>query len=621
MSKRSYSHWVLEAFANNEIRFTRRSSSPSPRKGGDKAEQKRLEAESKRLNQIIELGHELRRYQGQTFIEVPLLPYRSHVGIIKPLELTKSPTGVDLGVYRRSDIETFRECLISEDRAIRLGNPPPLDIPSEFQEVTLLGKITHSAKVSAAIKFRDLACEFLAIKPRKKSPTLSRYARHTILEAGAVIERNWGNHAVFCTMTIPGSTRDALKTVAENSSWLMNRLYQRVRDLCKKLGIEIGWFYSWELQKRGALHPHICLSAKPSEMSKRQLLTLGQELESYWFDLLFELLDKTGVDVFERNARYGLKTWRYSPHKWQSRVEMVTKSVAAYLSKYASKGAANEHQKAIDGLEAKGVQIFLPSRWWGCSRNIHQLIKSWRFKYTFPIAWMDDPEIVDLIYSIIEGKYLSPPVDINTNLSTIGLESDCLTLYDNILERSLGYRFDVIRNNRSVIHGETEIYWYNPAIFAEIHGQIKALCESEFIAIPSDKFSSPKRVTSHSVLSRIIDSQHERRTQQEIKITGVEPGTGMIVDFEQFICHRDWQSMQDPWYCNETFRMADEEIEWSAKVLSIWFNQLRDMNKQNEYDYQFGNQSPISRIGDWQMIEALSNSHELEKNYRDGLIG
>ena len=573
------------------------------------------------MNQIIALGQELDRYQGQTFVEVPLLPYRSHSGIIKPLEISKSPTGVDLGLYRRADIEAFRECLISEDRAIRLGNPPPLDITNEFQEVTLLGKITHSAKVSAAVRFRDLACEFLQIKGRKKSPTLSRYARHTILEAGAVIERNWGNHAAFCTMTIPGSTSQALEAVALNSGWLINRLYQRVRDYAKKHSIEIGWFYSWELQKRGALHPHICLSAKPSDMTRRQLLTLGQELESYWFDLLFELLDRTGIDVFERSARYGLKTWRYSPHKWQSKVMMVKKSVAAYLSKYASKGAANEHQKAVDKLEARGVQISLPSRWWGCSRNINKLIQSWRFKFTFPIAWADDPEIMDLIYSIIQGEYLENTGYVNrVDLPNPLSESGCMTVYDNIIERCLGYLFDVIRNNRSVIHGEVEAYWYNTVVFPVIHGQLKAVCESEFIAIPSEKFSSPKRVTSHSVLSRIIDSQHERRTQQEIKITGVEPGTGMIVDFEQFLCHQDWQEMKDPWWREETFRMADEEIEWSAKVWTIWFNQLRDMNKQNEYDYQFGSQTPIREIGEWQMIEALSSSWELEQKYRDGLI-
>ena len=394
-----------------------------------------------------------------------------------------------------------------------------------------------------------------------------------------------------------------------------------IRDFGKKRGIKLYSFYSLELQGRGALHPHIVVAGKPSEISPEDLLAFGNKLKDHWFKMLLKLEKKTGVDVFVRNSRYGVSTWKYSPDEWQHWVEMAKHSVAAYISKYASKEAADKHQKALDNLADMGIELALPKRWWGSSQNVKDEAKKLHFKITLPIAWADDPEIVNLIYSIIEGKYLSPPVDISENLSTIGLESDCLTLYDNILERSLGYRWNVSRNSRTVIHGETEIYWYNSKIFSEIHGQFKALCESEFIAIPSDKFSSPKRVTSNSVLSRIIDSQHERRTQQEIKITGVEPGTGMIVNFEQFICYQDWKNMQDPWWREETYRMADEDAEWSAKVWTIWLDNLRDMNKQNAYDYQFGNQSPIREIGEWQMIEALSNSWELEKKYRDGLIG
>ena len=613
MSKRPLTHWVIQGSVNNEIRITRRSSSPSPRKGGDKAEQKRLEAESKRLNQIIEISRALGRYQGQTFIEVPILPWKSRVGILKPLEISKSPTGVDLGKYRRSDIEAFRDRLMEEDRVLRGNSPSPLDIPNEFAE--------NLNQVTKPLSTRDLKLGFLRIRDRKKSDRLTRSGRHKILEAGQVIENHCQKNAVFVTTTIPGSTPDAIRTVAENIHTLIKNLMNMIRDFGKKRGIKLYSFYSLELQGRGALHPHVVVAGKPSEISPEDLLAFGNKLKDHWFKMLLKLEKKTGVDVFARNSRYGVSTWKYSPDEWQHWVEMAKHSVAAYISKYASKEATDKHEKALDNLAAMGIELALPKRWWGSSQNVKDEAKKLHFKFTFPMAWMDDPEIMDLIYSIIQGKYLENTGYVNcVDLPNPLPENGCMTVHDNILERSLGYRWDVSRNNRSVIHGETEIYWYNPAIFTEIHGQFKALLESEFIAIPSEKFSSPKRVTSTSVLSRVIDSQHQRMTEQEIKITGVEPGTGMIVDFEQFLCHQDWQNMQDPWWKVETFRLADEEIEWSAKVWSIWFNQLRDMNRQNEYDYQFGNHSPIREIGEWQMIEALSSSWELEKKYRDGLI-
>jgi hypothetical protein len=603
---------VISGFANNEIRITRRSSPQRPKNWGDKTAHKRLEAESGRLNQIIELGQELRRYQGQTFIEVPLLPYRSQVGIIKPLELTKSPGGVDLGVYRRSDVESFRNLLIAEDSAIRAGNPPPLDITNEFQE-NLNQVKKPSARDLIETRFRDLALGFIKIRDRKKPEKLTRYGRHTILEAGQIIENECGLNAVFITTTIPGSTRAAIATVAANSPGLINKLTQMIRDFGKKTGIEIYWFFTWELQCRGALHPHIVIAAKPSEMAMDQLLGFGEKLKNHWYKMLLKLEKTTGVDVFQRATRYGVSTWRDRPDKWQSDVMPASKSVAAYISKYASKDAATKHQKALDTLAARGIEKSLPKRFWGCSRNIMKIVRSWRFKHTIPVAWLADPEIEKMLYSTLEGGYLELAQSDNK-----APHNSCITKYNEVIERALGYRFAVVKNNRTIINGETEVYWYKPDVFAEIHGQIKAISEINYKAVPTQKSTSPKRVVGSSVLSAIADDNGIRRINAEIKIIGVDPGNGLIVDLEQFCWYQEWQNMQDSWWKNETFRMADEEVEWSAKVWSIWFDNLRNnLNRENEYDLMFGNQSPPKEIGEWEMIEALCASWEVEKEYRE----
>ncbi|MGL4501234.1 MAG: hypothetical protein ACRCU2_19340, partial [Planktothrix sp.] len=362
----------------------------------------------------------------------------------------------------------------------------------------------------------------------------------------------------------------------------------------------------------GALHPHIAIATKPNEMTPRQLLTLGQDIESYWFDLLFELKEKTGVDVFERGCRGG-GTWRYNPGKWQSKSELVTKSVAAYLSKYASKGAATKHQNDLDNLAVRGISAPIPSRWWGCSRNILGLIKSWRFKHTIPVAWLADPELQNMLYSTLQGEYLDLAQSEN-NVSHKG----CITKYNEVIERALGYRFAVVRNNRTIINGETEVYWYKSDVFAEIHAQIKAISEIIYKPIPTQKSTAPKRVVGSSVLLSIADNNGARRINSEIKITGVDPGSGLIVDLEQFCWYQEWQNMQDSWWKAETFRMADEEIEWSSKVWSIWFDSLRNnLNRQNEYDLMFGNPSPPKEIGEWEMISALAASWEVEKEYRE----
>ena len=608
-------HLVVSGYANNEIRVTRRSPSPVPKNWGDGAEEKRLDKEARRSQAIYELGLKLRQSNGG-IVECPYLEYFSEMGTIHPLAIYKSPSGVDLGTYRRDDIEAFRDRLIEEDRAIKQGairsqfisplsSPPPLDISREFQE-NLNQVRKPSLRDQMEIRFRDLALGFLKVTPRKKSEKLSRYARHTILEAGQIIENECGLNAVFITTTIPGSTREAIATVAENSPDLINRLTQMIRDFGKKTGIEIYWFFTWELQDRGALHPHIVIAAKPSDIAMDELMEFGEKLKNHWYKMLLKLEKTTGVDVFERDTRYGTATWRYSPEQWQSKVIPAEKSVAAYISKYASKDAATKHQKALDTLAARGIEKALPRRWWGCSRNIMALIKSWRFKHTIPVAWLSDPEIEKMLYSVLQGEHLELAQS-EDNLS--------YKTYDKILERALGYRFTVVRDDRVIINGETEVYWFKPEIFSEIHGQIKAISEINYQAVPTPKSTSPKRVIGNSVLSLIANDNGTRRIAWDVKVTGVDPGTGMIVDFEQFLCYQDWQEMQDPWWREETFRMADEEIEWSAKVWQIYLNELRTLTKQNEYELRFGNQAQARELGLWEEVAAQTAIHEMMMDY------
>ena len=73
--------------------------------------------------------------------------------------------------------------------------------------------------------------------------------------------------------------------------------------------------------------------------------------------------------------------------------------------------------------------------------------------------------------------------------------------------------------------------------------------------------------------------------------------------------------MQDPWWREETFRMADEEIEWSAKVWQIYLNELRTLTKQNEYELRFGNQGKARELGLWEEVAAQTAIHEMMMDY------
>ena len=296
---------VLQRFANREIRIGAQSILTAPKNYGDK----KNETERDRFSNCV------RDYE---------------------ISLQNVAGGYELGYDRSGSAIAIPYTQDKHDRCKQR-----LDIISEFQQRSL------KVKKIGGWGFSPMITAF------------GRNARHRLLEAGAVMDNLYGKNVCEVTCTIPGSTTEAFRTVSQWSGWIMNRLTQIVRRSMH----DPGWFYVWELQKRGALHLHFAIGC--SELS--DAVNLAQEIEFKWFELLLELKDKTGVDVFRKNDRW---TWRNFPKEWRSHVLPVYKSVAAYFSKYVGKqsNALNRNNKT-----------FCPARWWGSNQSIKEGIKDARF--------------------------------------------------------------------------------------------------------------------------------------------------------------------------------------------------------------------------------------------------
>ena len=185
----------------------------------------------------------------------------------------------------------------------------------------------------------------------------TKNARQQLLSAGAICDRDLKEKGFVVTLTLPGGTDEAIKTLASETGYIMNRLVQLLRrKLCKY------WFYVWELQTRGALHLHLFLGGLGVQSRK-----VANLIPSLWWKILQELSIKHEVDLFRR-LKGG--TWSQSPHKWKADVSVVRKSASAYFAKYASKPC----EKSIAKL-ATGGTLYCPSRWWGCSSHLKAEIK------------------------------------------------------------------------------------------------------------------------------------------------------------------------------------------------------------------------------------------------------
>jgi len=353
---------LLQRFANREYRLTHQDILVRKKSGGDKYAEKRAEKYAKAVSDTYVLQQELQQ-------------------------------GVSASISDgRVSCREFGEV------DARLGLRA-LDIINEFhlvQKVVQKGGWGHQSK------------------PTK----FTKNARHRLLEAGAVVDQVCGLNAYEVTCTLPGSTSDSLRLLAENTGWIMNEITRVIRkEKCKY------WFYVWEFQKRGALHLHLLVASPEGSME-----SLAVKLQSRWWELLKSLSVRTGVDAFGRKTG---GSWRKSPFRWQSHIAPIQKSVAAYFSKYAGKGSS-------DVCKGKSPsQVFYPSRWWGCSTEIKAQIKACRQKYVLNLSTSTSLKVHEYLHTMLEDRGRVRRYDYHFELgktangTELGWGDVCISYYDD----------------------------------------------------------------------------------------------------------------------------------------------------------------------------------------------
>lgn len=240
-----------------------------------------------------------------------------------------------------------------------------------FRKISEEEVVTYEAARTRAL---DIIHEFQQKKRRYASSRIdtvnrpvrfTRRARHTILEAGSVVARMSPSPecSTFVTLTLPGDTDAGIKELAGYSGYLCNRLTQVLRRQSK----EAWWFYSWELQQRGALHLHFVVWHECPEESLR----LGGLLRDKWVDCIKDI--GSHPDSHIADTRDGKRCWL--PDSWQNDVVSVNKCVASYISKYVSKGSDGSNGKGRGFGVGKG---YPPKRWWGMSRSLLREVKRLR---------------------------------------------------------------------------------------------------------------------------------------------------------------------------------------------------------------------------------------------------
>lgn len=230
------------------------------------------------------------------------------------------------------------------------GATPLLDIRSEFR-TEAEGKRFHS----------------------HKRTSFGLDAKRRISRAAGALDRldSDVSNYLFLTATLPGDTDEAKWGIAEYAheiidglkSWLSKRLLDRKE------------FYVWENQKRGALHFHYCIYC-PNKSTQA-------EITANFKAQLVRLYD--GIQ-----EKYHCNLWgRYGDYSngdkiaiLQARVEVVYKSVGAYMAGYLA-GKGDKHYEDAN-------HRYYPKRWFGVSRPLSAAIDSMTEKREYEFTSLNE---------------------------------------------------------------------------------------------------------------------------------------------------------------------------------------------------------------------------------------
>lgn len=312
---------------------------------------------------------------------------------------------------------------------------PPLDITKKLQ--AMLESFTSNLFGLASLSL----CTKVLVE-------LSQYRKHHIKkfgnvqaqhihECGAALEM-LSPEPKYChvtTLTLPANYHEAFECIAAHSGAIINSLFQPIRDKYPSFNY---WFFVWEYQKRGALHAHIA-HYHPDEAEGA---LIGNILLEQWHKVLCDISENSGVCLF--TAKQGDRCTIRQNHQHQT--QPMRKSVAGYFSKYASKAGQKEENNYVRRFS----QMYPPSRFWGCSKQIKLIRKNNSFHNC-----RDYTEQKDFMYFLFTRIHK--------------MISDC----EIVLQKNYTFKKDLTQN-LCVAEGFRNIFYLLPADYQKVLASVRA---------------------------------------------------------------------------------------------------------------------------------------------------
>ena len=209
-------------------------------------------------------------------------------------------------------------------------------------------------------------------KPRNGNKSeMSWKTGRQVSERLAAIGTHFGNkNTIFVTGTLPTVSRKAFRVMAENTSYATDRLNREISRWMD--GKKFARVLVWEYQKRGALHFHLVIAAR--HLGDSNLEAMRRRFALVWYRVLESLQLSHGASMM-RNSKG--KDWSLRElmeidlGEHFLNLQVVRKSVVAYLSKYLSESKKGKDKKQKQKLR----RMFWPIKSWATWNRVATKIR------------------------------------------------------------------------------------------------------------------------------------------------------------------------------------------------------------------------------------------------------
>ena len=201
---------------------------------------------------------------------------------------------------------------------------------------------------------------------RYGSKGITRYGKKSVSCFGAILQERYRNACTgFGTATVPAFHPRVLYAIGERWGEITRRFFQKLRRSCERKGKAFIYYGVTEIQEKryksyGIPVPHLHFAYVCRDNRGSEFYFTASQARRFWQESITESVARLDVAYEGESISFQASI----------DLQIVKKSVSAYMGKYLTKGV-----KVCDKMIEDGYEEMMPKQWWFACMQMKKWLK------------------------------------------------------------------------------------------------------------------------------------------------------------------------------------------------------------------------------------------------------